>query len=301
MKVINFVCFWMLLFYCSIKFSVYSQSIKDKPYEIELWNNVEMPYKEHTPQGGERVRAGNRTSNINRPILYLYKAPNPNGVAIIACPGGAYEYISMDNEGHKMAAWMNQNGITFGVLKYRLPRGENKMSISDAERAIRILRDSANNFKINPNLIGIMGASAGGHLASTIATRPTSEFSRPNFQILLYPVISMKDTLTSKLTRKNFLGSNPSNENINSFSNEENVTSLTPPAFIVLSADDKSVVPANSLLYCMKLIEKGVKVTLHLYSNGKHGWGYNDSFKYKNEWKMELESWLKKEILEAQK
>lgn len=291
---LNFI---LLLFSCLITKSVYSQTLSVQPVEIDLWQDIEMPYKESTPKGIENVKGGHRTSNISQPILYLYKAANPNGVAIIACPGGAYEYVSMDNEGHKMAEWINQMGVTFGVLKYRLPRGQKGMSLSDAERAIEILRDSASTFHINPNLIGIMGASAGGHLASTIATRPTSEKFRPNFQILLYPVISMKEGITHRLSRKNFLGSTPSDTEVNAYSNEENVNSLTPPAFVVISADDKSVIPDNTFLYCKKLIENGISVSLHMYCEGKHGWGNEDRFKYKREWNSELESWIKKEIL----
>ena len=148
---------------------------------------------------------------------------------------------------------------------------------------------------VNPNRIGIMGASAGGHLASTAATHYTAE-TRPDFQILLYPVVSMNPTLTHKGSHDNLLGKNPSKESEALYSNELQVKADTPPAFIIHSSNDEAVPVANSINYYMELIKNKIPASLHTYPIGGHGWGFHDSFPYKRQWTEELEQWLKKEI-----
>lgn len=229
--------------------------------------------------------------------MAVYPASNPNGIAIIACPGGGYQHLAMNHEGHDMAAWFNAQGITFAVLKYRMPNGHNEVPLSDAQEAILIMKSHADEWKVNPDKIGIMGASAGGHLASTVATHFDKE-TRPAFQILLYPVISMDTSISHGGSRKNLLGDNlsgtsPSDELIKKYSNELQVTPETPPAFIALSSDDKTVPPANSIRYYEALIANKVMATMHIYPIGGHGWGFRDSFIYKRQWTDELETWIR--------
>ncbi|MFI3332632.1 MAG: family 16 glycosylhydrolase [Rikenellaceae bacterium] len=262
------------------------------PIEVKLWKEGQMPYQEFSATGQESIGDGGRTSNVSEPSLYIYPADKPNGITVLACPGGAYKYVSMDGEGHDMATWMNQRGVTLAVLKYRLPEGHRELPISDVEQAMRILRQNASEYNIDPNLIGVMGASAGGHLASTLASQPSSEDVRPNFQILMYPVISMEDGVTHRESRVNLLGDRYTQADIEQYSNYNNVDENSPTAFIVLSSDDRSVVPQNSLLYYQKLIENGVRTTLHIYDRGGHGWGFGDRFRYKTIWKDELSNWF---------
>lgn len=230
------------------------------------------------------------------PTLAVYPAPQPSGMAVIACPGGGYQHLAMNHEGHDMAAWFNAQGITCAVLTYRMPAGRSGVPLSDALRAIRLVKEHAAEWGVNPQQVGIMGASAGGHLASTAATRYGSEENRPAFQILLYPVISMDASITHAGSRTNLLGENPSAEELDRYSNERQVTADTPPAFIALSSDDRSVPPANSLRYYEALLAAGVPATMHIYPTGKHGWGFRDSFPYKRQWTGELEKWLRESV-----
>lgn len=234
------------------------------------------------------------------PVLYVYPAQKPNGTAIVMCPGGGYHKLAMDHEGRDMAKWFNSLGITYAVLKYTLPLGNHTLPLADAEQAMRIMRSHAEEWGIRPNSLGIMGASAGGHLASTLATHYTSPLTRPDFQILFYPVITMEEGLTHKGSRDNLLGTEPTPALVTLFSNELQVTGETPKAFIMASTDDRTVPVENSLRYYTALIRNGVGASMHLYPTGGHGWGYNDSFIYKRDWTGELEKWLRTEIIAPQ-
>lgn len=221
--------------------------------------------------------------------LTIYPARNPNGQAIIACPGGGYAGIATTHEGHAMAAWFNTQGITYAVLHYRMPYGKHEIPLSDAHQAIRYMRKHADKWGIKQ--LGIMGSSAGGHLASTAATHFTKE-TRPDFQILFYPVVTMTD-YTHKGSKNNLLGKNPSEELVKFYSNELQVTERTPPAFIMHSSDDTAVPVLNSINYYLAMCKYGVSATMHLYPVGGHGWGFNDSFPYKSQWTDEMEKWLR--------
>lgn len=214
------------------------------------------------------------------------------GRAVVACPGGGYSHLAVEHEGYDWAPYFNKQGIALIVLKYRMPKGDCTLPVSDAEAAMKIVRDSADVWNLNPNDIGIMGSSAGGHLASTIATHARPEI-RPNFQILFYPVITMDKSYTHMGSHNNFLGKDASAESETEYSNEKQVTKETPRAFIVYSDDDKTVAPANGVNYYLALNKNNVPATLHIYPSGGHGWGIRESFLYKNEMLNELTVWLR--------
>lgn len=243
--------------------------------------------------GAEEMLDGGRVSHVSTPSVTVYKAEKPNGMAIIMCPGGGYALLAMNHEGHDMAPWLNAQGITYIVLKYRMPNGHYEVPLSDAEQAIRLVRRHAKEWNIRPDRIGIMGASAGGHLAASLATLYSSEETRPDFQILLYPVISMQTGVTHGGSRQNLLGKEPSQELTEKFTLEKQVNERTPQAFLVLSADDRSVPPANGIHYFEALLQHQVPATLHVYPTGGHGWGFRDAFPYKRQWTGELEKWLR--------
>ena len=238
----------------------------------------------------ETEKRENRPTNITSPTLTVYVAKNGNGKAIVACPGGGYVHLAMDHEGHDMAAWFNAQGITYAVLKYRMPNEHHDVPLSDALQAIRIMREHSQEWGINK--VGIMGSSAGGHLASTAATHFTED-SRPDFQILFYPVISMDLGICHKGSRDRLIGKTPADNLVTLYSNELQVTAQTPPAFIMHSSDDRTVPVENSIRYYQALVKNKVPASLHCYPIGGHGWGFNDSFKYKRQWTGELEKWLR--------
>ena len=221
--------------------------------------------------------------------LTIYPAKKPNGQAIVACPGGGYAGIATTHEGHDMAAWFNTQGITYAVLHYRMPNGKHEVPLSDAHQAIRYLRKNADKWGIQT--VGIMGSSAGGHLASTAATHFTTE-TRPDFQILFSPVVTLGE-FTHQGSKNLLLGKNPNEELVKLYSNELQVNEQTPPAFIMHSSDDTVVPVQNTINYYLAMCKHGVPASVHFYPTGGHGWGYNESFPYKTQWKNELEKWLK--------
>lgn len=260
-------------------------SAAQKPVQIKLWEGEHGTIVDERPMVSDWI-AG---ENITEATLTVYPASKPNGQAIVACPGGGYAGIAVSHEGHDMAAWFNAQGITYAVLHYRMPNGNVRIPLSDAQQAIRVMRNRAKEWNIKS--LGIMGSSAGGHLACTAATHFTPE-TRPDFQVLFYPVVTMGEK-THQGSRKNLLGESPSEEQINLFSNEKQVTPQTPPAFIMHSTDDKTVPVINSVNYYLALEQNGVSATMHLYPIGGHGWGYRDNFLYKTQWMAELEKWLR--------
>lgn len=262
-----------------------------KPVEQLLWPNGAPNTNGLT--GAQEDLEGGRVANIVNPSITVYRPANPNGMAIIMCPGGGYGRLAMQHEGHDMAAWLTAQGITYAVLKYRMPNGHNEVPLSDAEQAIRIVREHAKEWGINPHRVGIMGASAGGHLAASLATLYSSDATRPDFQILFYPVISMIKGVTHEGSRRNLIGENPSTELEQKYSLERQVSPRSPQAFIMLSGDDGAVPPINGIGYYLALLEQKVPSTLHVYPTGGHGWGFRDNFIYKRQWTEELEKWLR--------
>jgi acetyl esterase/lipase len=232
-----------------------------------------------------------RISNVSIPTYTLFLAPNPSNTPrpfVVICPGGAYRILASTHEGTDIAKKFNEIGVSALVLYYRMPSDANQPNkeyapLQDAQQAIKLARKHAQEWKVDPNKVGIMGFSAGGHLASTAATHYTKDYSgsneqinlRPDFQILLYPVISFRDHAHVG-SRQSLLGMNPSEELLHLFSNEEQVTAQTPPAFIVHAADDKAVPVKNSLLYIEKLTGLNVLVDYIQYAKGGHGFGLNN-------------------------
>lgn len=225
--------------------------------------------------------------------VFLPEENKATGRAVIACPGGAYRHLAYGHEGTDWASFYNDLGIALIVLTYRMPGGVNdNFPIIDAEEAIRVVRLNAEKWHINPEDVGIMGSSAGGHLASTIATHAKKEI-RPNFQILFYPVITMDWNYTNKASRKNLLGDEPTDEIVDYYSNEKQVTYETPRAFIAYSDDDGTTIPLNGINYYLALKGHKIPASLHIYPSGGHGWGIKDSFPYKSEMLADLTAWLR--------
>lgn len=262
---------------------------------IQAQTRIDMPV-----WGTEKSHADDDTQNATMTV-YLPKVSN--GMAVIMCPGGGYDHHAIQHEGHDMSSWFCQQGITYVVLKYRLPHGNDTIPLSDAKRAIKLLRQYAKKWKVNPHMVGIMGGSAGGHLASSLATMYGEPVYRPDFQVLLYPVISMDPKITNSGTHNQLIGLHPAPGMEEHYTTSLRVDKNTPPAFLALSADDTGVLPINSLLYYEALRKYNVSATLHIYPTGGHGWGFKDSFIYKQEWTEELAKWLKvqRELLQTKK
>ncbi|MDE5656814.1 MAG: alpha/beta hydrolase [Muribaculaceae bacterium] len=262
------------------------------PVEIGLWPQG-APTANGISAESENSDNPDWVYNVSEPTLTVFPAANPNGMAIVMCPGGGYAGLAIKHEGFDMAKDLNKAGITLAVLKYRMPNGHKEVPADDARQAIRLLRENAAQWGIDPGRIGIAGASAGGHLASTVATHKTDDGSAPNFQILLYPVISMKKEITHMGSRENLLGRKVSGKTVRQYSNEEQVSGTTPPAFIVATSDDDVVPIQNSLLYYQALTKHGVPASLHIYPKGGHGWAYT-AFPDQPLWVRELLNWLSK-------
>lgn len=223
--------------------------------------------------------------------VFLPDAKRATGRAVVICPGGGYARLAMDHEGTQWAPFFNNMGIATIVLHYRMPNGNAKVPISDAEEALRTVRRNAKNWHINASDIGIMGFSAGGHLASTIATQSKGD-AKPNFQILFYPVITMMQGYTHQGSHDNLLGYNASKKDEQKFCSDLQVTRVTPRACLLLSDDDHAVLPINSVNYYAELYRHDVPASIYVYPTGGHGWGMNTSFAYHTEMLLNLKGWL---------
>ncbi|ABQ07274.1 alpha/beta hydrolase [Flavobacterium johnsoniae] len=276
---------------------------------IPLWNKIPDEIKSADYKEKEVITDGKvqSTSLVTIPTLTAFfpAVTKPNQTAVIILPGGGYQHLAIDKEGTKVAQWFNSLGIPAFVLKYRLPsdlimKNKNVGPLQDAQEAVRYVRQNAGKWNIDPNKIGILGFSAGGHLASTASTHYDDKVyesaykvsARPDFSLLIYPVISMENETTHKGSQTNLLGNNPSQDLINSFSNEKKVTAQTPPAFLIHATDDTVVIPENSINYYLALKKNGVTAELHLYEKGGHGFGLGvkDTSKF---WTRDCEEWLK--------
>jgi acetyl esterase/lipase len=244
--------------------------------------------------------------DIDKPSLapYLVLAGRGTGTAVIVCPGGAYGHLAMDHEGDQIAKWLNSLGVSAFVLKYRLgPKYHHPVELWDAQRAIRIVRFKAAEYRLSPDRIGIMGFSAGGHLASTAGTHfdegdpangdPINRVSsRPDFLVLCYPVISFGE-FAHQGSRRNLLGENPDPKLVESLSNETQVTARTPPTFLFHTTNDATVPVENSVMFYAALRKAGVPAEMHIYERGPHGVGLAPTDEVLSTWPARLADWLR--------
>lgn len=224
--------------------------------------------------------------------VYLPEKSKATGQAIIILPGGGYSGVAYNHEGIQVAKWLNANGIAGIIVRYRMPNGHYEIPLEDVHAAFRLVRQNAAKWGIDPNNLGVMGFSAGGHLASTADVYFDDE-TRPDFAVLIYPVISFQEKITHHGSRNNLIGTEYNAELVDRYSTELNVKDNTPPTFIALSDDDKVVVPANGVAFYSALKEKDIPGELHIYPTGGHGWGWNEDFIYKDEVRTSLLRWLK--------
>jgi pectinesterase len=276
------------------------------PQQISLYKEAVPNSKPATDKENSTFRDNvTRISKVSIPALIVFKAAKPNGKSVIICPGGGYSILAFDKEGTKVAEELNRWGVTAFVLKYRLPDDTTNIDkslapLQDAQQAIRLVRTNAKEWGINKNQIGIMGFSAGGHVASTAATHfnfkadsanTDTTSVRPDFAILIYPVISFDSTITHKGSRNNLVGTKPAAEKTIFFSNELQVDKNTPPSFLVHAGDDGAVPVQNSLRFYEACIKNKVPAEMHLYPKGGHGFGMLNKTTDDN-WLERLNKWL---------
>ena len=293
MKSLNKIFITLLLFALSDS-NAYSQALTFLPRPepttvINLWEGTNPP----TDNGlrGNETYGDLWVSNISNPTLTIYVPSECNGRAIIVTPGGGYGVVYTESEGPNLAKWFVDRGYTFAVLKYRLPNGHPTVPLEDFARAITIMRDRADEWG-DYTSVGVMGGSTGGHVASMVSTHYNSYDTRPDFQILMYPVISFQDGLAHVGSMNNLLGQNASKQLRDFYSSELHVTAETPPAFIMHASDDSTVPMANSIVYAQALARKGVPVNLLIWPSGEHGCHTNATWDYAEQYWMELTRFL---------
>ncbi|MFI1743297.1 prolyl oligopeptidase family serine peptidase [Thalassobellus sediminis] len=301
MNGINKTLFLSLIF--GIIINMHSQN-----KEIKLWDEVPNSKENKDYQEVFRLDSEGKPNAIRKVVnprlkLFLVDNKKTDNTAVIIYPGGGYAVLSHDKEGDKIAEWLNSIGISAFVLKYRLPsdiimNDKTIGPLQDAQEAMRMLRRNAKEWNINPNKIGVIGFSAGGHLASTISTHYNDNVyvsdktsARPDFSMLIYPVISMEDGITHNGSKVNLLGDTPSEALIEKYSNEKQVNENTPPTILIHASDDGSVPVENSINYYLALKEKNVKAEMHIYENGGHGFGLGRFGTHLN-WPKACEDWL---------
>lgn len=226
--------------------------------------------------------------------LFLPGGARATGQAVVVCPGGGYAGVAYMHEGVQVGQWLAEQGVAAVVLRYRMPNGHDAVPLADVHEAIRMVRSRAGEWGVDPGRVGVMGFSAGGHLAATAATHFDAG-TRPDFAVLIYPVITMDERLTHRGSRDNLLGTAPDAALVARYSNERQVTPQTPRVFIALSDDDTVVDPRNSTLFYDALRAAGVPGELHIYPSGGHGWGWLPTFRYHDEVTRSLGRWLRGE------
>ena len=279
----------LILAAMALSVTAFAQGRQARIDTVKLWpNGAPNAFEIPGPDSGFIVF---RAHEYEEAMMEVYPARNPNGLCVIMCPGGAYIMQSQTYEGRDLHNWFNARGITYCMLQYRLPCGHSDVPLSDLQQAIRIMRSKAAELGITK--IGVMGNSAGGHLAACGATMYVDKETRPDFQILMYPVITMEKELTNGMSRDALLGQEPSQALVDKYSCEKHVTEGTPPAFLVLCSDDAAVPVQNSLMYYEQLVTHKVSATMHIFPYGGHGWGWQDSMIFKESWVSDMEDWLR--------
>ena len=272
-------------------------------------------YEKHIPCSSfDKIESnliiGEKSKKIKTPQLWYYPSTHPKkeGAAVLVIPGGGYKNLAFEHEGIKVAEWLNKIGISAFVLMYRTPHWESKpcktkVALLDAQRALQIIAENAKQWNIDSAKIGIIGFSAGGHLAATLSNhfdfissgKSTDKKSyRPSFCILVYPVISMTDKLTHMGSKYSFMGKSPRDEEVHFFSNELQISAeKTPPTLLIHAIDDAVVIPENSILYHETLQENKIPTRLHLMDKGGHGFGIKNALAPTNSWLKITKEWLK--------
>ncbi len=261
---------------------------------LKIWDNTTAPHSNAitTP---EQEAIPDRITNTSEAVLYLFPADSTRatGQAVVICPGGGYQTLCMDYEGYDLAKWFAANGITAAVLKYRMPNGHPEVPLEDARQALRIMSGlEAGATGYTADKVGIVGSSAGGHLAAMASTIP--DF-KPAFAILFYPVITAEKGKRHEGSFDNLLGPTRSAEVEAAYSLQNRVTPQTPSTLLLLSDDDTTVPPINSTYYYEALKAQGVEASMHIYPTGNHGWGIQDKFTYKKEWQAAVLDWLRRQ------
>lgn len=294
-----------LLFNCilMITFSFSQNSFAQQENAIPLY--IEVPNSKPTPDTYKEVNENSRIRFVSQPTLqpFFPEKGKANGTAVIICPGGGYGMLAYDHEGIAVAKKFNEQGVTAFVLKYRLPSDEIMKDrsigpLQDAQRALQMVRENAKKWNIDPAKVGILGFSAGGHLASTAAThydKPVIETKgisvKPDFSILVYPVISM-GAYTHYGSKANLIGKDASDESIRLYSNETQVKPDMSPVFLIHAQDDKAVPVQNSILFYESMLAQNVKGVLNVYQAGGHGFGLNNKTTT-DEWFERCLKWMK--------
>ncbi len=273
-------------------------------YSHGIPNYKEVVNKQSAAKGADGIE---RISKVSVPTYRFFPASNGKDpkTCVVICPGGGYRILASSHEGYDIAAKFNEIGVSAFVLYYRLPEDSAQVEkkyapLQDAQAALALVRENATKWNVDPKKVGIMGFSAGGHLAATASTHFMKDYTgilpganlRPDFSILLYPVISVR-SFGHGGSSQNLLGKNPSEEDLHLFSNEEQITPQTPKAFLVHAADDGAVPLKNSLLYAERLTANKVPVDLHVYAKGGHGFGLNNKTTSGDLWFDRLISWMK--------
>lgn len=297
--------FLLLPVLCLLSTMIQAQSLT-----LKVWSGsipgakTSADYKEVTLYDNGRPRV----SKVTDPelIVYLPTKDKANGTAVVICPGGGYGRLAIDHEGYAVAQWLNTLGIAGIILKYRLPsdvimNDKTIGPLQDVQEAIRVVKRKSSEWGLKPGRIGVLGFSAGGHLAGTASTlynknvyQPADTTSaRPDFSILIYGVLSMQGSFTHGGSLSNLLGTNPTQELMDSFSNELQITAETPPAFLVHAADDGAVPVQNSILYFQALKKNNIPAELHIYEKGGHGFGLAPNRSTESNWPEACEKWMK--------
>jgi acetyl esterase/lipase len=273
------------------------------PTKIALWPEGVPGFR---PDAPKEVDTPTHVEFVDSPSVTVFPADpaKANGTAVVVCPGGGYVRLAIQKEGTRIAEWLNSIGVSAFVLRYRMKEYGYPAPQQDVLRAIRLVRSRAAEFHVDPARIGVLGASAGGHLSASAGTlydtadgrtgnALDSVSARPDFLILLYPVITMKAPLAHEGSVHALLGKNPTAEQREAMSLETRVTKRTPPAFLVQAEDDKTVPVENSILFYQALHQAGVPAELHLYPKGGHGFGIPSGFGPLDDWRKRCEEWMR--------
>ena len=270
---------------------------------LSIWSDS-IPHYKDVGESEEHKQDGILwISNVQQPKLdvYLPAKNNANGMGVLICPGGGYHGLAYDWEGSDIAKWFNSRGIAAFVLKYRLPIAKSvvvkhEVPLMDAQQALRLIRKNSEKWNLESDKIGIMGFSAGGHLASTVGTHfkynKEPGLLRPDFMILVYPVITMYEEFTHMGSRNALIGLNPSEEMVELFSNETQISERTPPTLLIHSMDDKAVPVQNSLVFYEGLVKMNIPAEMHLYPEGGHGYSLAIKDPHLSTWPERMHDWL---------